>query len=285
MPELPEVETIAQDLNKSLVGLSVKEIKILGGHKVVKTPLVSLRKILYKKKLKRVFRRAKMVVFDFDKHYLLVHLKMTGQLIYLGGRSLAAGGHPIISTGVQVPNKHTVLEITLNKGKLYFNDVRKFGWLKLLDKNEFIELDKRTGQEPLEQGFTLSFFAAILKRRAGLNIKAALLEQKHFVGIGNIYADEILFKAKVKPARKVASLTKEEIKKIYQATVYILRLSIKHRGTTFRDYTDAAGLKGKFINYLKVYGRSGLECRQCSAKILKDKVAGRGTHWCDNCQK
>ncbi len=286
MPELPEVETIARDLQAQLKGQTVREITIIGSQTFLHSPLTQFQKAIVKNKVKRIFRRAKMLVIDCDSQLVLFHLKMTGQLIYTSKKTVLAGGHPIVSTGVTVPNKYTRLVISFNNGGiLYFNDLRKFGWVKLLSKVEYTHLEKKLGIEPLESAFTLDFFKKMLVRRGRAPIKAVLLDQTHLVGLGNIYVDEVLFRSKVRPSRRTESLTNPEIKKIWQSIPVILRNSIKQRGTTFSNFLDLAVFKGNFMNFLKVYGRGNKPCVMCRRPLQKTRVAGRGTHWCSHCQK
>lgn len=286
MPELPEVETIALDLHSQLKNRLITDIAVTGDQKFLHTTIKQLKKSLIGKKVKRIFRRAKMLVIDCGTEVLIFHLKMTGQLIYTSKKITLAGGHPIISTGITVPNKHTRLVISFNNhGKLYFNDIRKFGWVKLLSKKEYIQLEEKLGVEPLETVFTLDFFKNMLSRRGRAPIKAVLLDQKHLVGLGNIYVDEVLFRSLVRPSRMTESLSNIEIKKIWQSIPVILRNSIKQRGTTFSNFVDSGGYRGKFMNFLKVYGRSGKPCLVCGRSLQKTRLAGRGTHWCLYCQK
>lgn len=286
MPELPEVETIAEDLNTQLKNQLITDITVIGDQKFLHTTIKELQQAVIGKNVRRIFRRAKMLVIDCGTEVILFHLKMTGQLIYTSKKITLAGGHPIISTGITVPNKHTRLVIRFNNhGKLYFNDIRKFGWVKSLNKKEYIQLEEKLGVEPLEADFTLDFFKNMLSRRGRTPIKAVLLDQKHLVGLGNIYVDEVLFRSLVRPSRLTESLSNIEIKKIWQSILVILRNSIKQRGTTFSNFVDSGGHKGKFMDFLKVYGRSGKPCLICGRLLQKTRLAGRGTHWCFFCQK
>ena len=234
-----------------------------------------------------------MLIIDLGKSFLVVHLKMTGQLIFRDHKKIVAGGHPIVSTGVEVPNKFTRLIFTLNSGgsprveagKLYFNDIRKFGFVKAMTPTDFLKIDQAYGHEPFDKTLTFLVFVNLIKRRLRTSIKAALLDQKLVVGLGNIYVDEVLFKAGVRPNRLVKTLTKLELKKIYLAIPVILKKAILKRGTTFSNFRDGAGSKGGFVAYLKVYGRGGKNCKNCGELITKLRLAGRGTHWCKNCQK
>lgn len=286
MPELPEVETVARDLNRYLRGQVITDIKKVGAHnRILQTPLSTIRKRLHGQKVQRVFRRAKLVIFETTDYAVIIHLKMTGQLIYVKHKPLVVGGHPIVSTGTTVPNQYTRLTIHFKQGGiLYFNDLRKFGWLKVVTKQEFKILEATLGLEPLSPAFTLPVFEAMIAQRRA-PIKAVLLEQKKLVGLGNIYVDEVLFAAKIRPTRSAVSLTKAEIRKLWQAIPRLLRLAIQKRGTTFSNFRDPAGLKGNFVFFLKVYGRCKETCLVCGRPLRKTRVAGRGTHWCAHCQR
>ncbi len=185
-----------------------------------------------------------------------------------------------------VPNKFTRIIFTFGDGgQLFFNDLRRFGYLKLVSKEEKEKIVKNNfGIEPLTSDYIFSDFAKLFEKRK-TNIKALLLNQKLISGIGNIYADEACFDAKVLPTRKVSSLSILEIKKLFKCVEEVLRVAIENRGTTFNNYVDSDGRTGSHINFLKVYGRDGEKCKKCKGVILKMKHAGRGTHYCANCQK
>lgn len=286
MPELPEVETIANDLDRVLRGEVFSKIELIDKSKVLQTPFPQFKKKLVGARIKKVFRRAKMLVIETNHGLIIFHLKMTGQLIYVHKNKYIAGGHPIQSTGVNVPNTFTRLLFKFtNKGSLYFNDVRKFGWVKLVQPDEFTEISAKVGIEPLEKEFTLKFFETMLSRRGRVYIKAVLLEQKYLSGLGNIYVDEVLFRSKIRPTRSVESLRKLDIQKLWQSIPIILCHSIKERGTTFSNFIDASGQRGNFMKHLKVYGRGGKPCVICKKPLRKTRVAGRGSHWCEKCQK
>lgn len=284
MPELPEVETIARDLNHELRNKTIIAVKS-SDKKVFQLSKADLKNILGRK-IKSVSRRAKMIIFDLNGFNLLVHLKMTGQLVYRSKNEIIAGGHPIQNEGKGLPNKFTRVIINFNdKSVLYFNDVRRFGWIKLAATNEYLKLSETLGKEPLSPDFTFAYFKQSLSHKRNTTIKQGLLDQKYISGIGNIYADEVLFAARIKPTRRVKTLKPAEIKKLWLAMPKILKCAIKHRGTSFNDYVDAKGEAGNFIKYLKVYGRAGEKCKACGGVIKKIKLGGRGTHWCDPCQK
>ncbi len=285
MPELPEVETVARDLDAVLRGQVFSSVELVEASKVLQTPLPRLRKAIIGHAITRVYRRAKMLIIEQGNSVIVFHLKMTGQLIFVSKKITIAGGHPIRSTGITVPNKYTRLIFTMKSGgNLYFNDLRKFGWVRLMTKDDFIDLEKGMGIEPLEATFTLLFFRSIMARRGRAPIKAVLLDQKYLVGLGNIYVDEVLFRAKVRPNRRTESLTGDELKRIWRSIPLILKKSITERGTTFKNFVDSDGLKGNFMAHLKVYGRGNKPCSVCGRPLQKTRVAGRGTHWCAHCQ-
>lgn len=284
MPELPEVETIVRDLNKQLNHKIIAAVKS-SDKKVFQLPKKEIKNILGKI-VRGVSRRAKMIIFDLGGYYLIMHLKMTGQLVYQSRTLLIAGGHPIAGRDRKLPNKFTRVIFSFDdKSRLYFNDVRRFGWIKLMTGDEFVKFNGQLGREPLNSDFTLEYFNKVLSLRPKTSIKQALLDQKYISGIGNIYADESLYLAGIKPFRKVKTLKPGEITELWRAIPKILKFAIKHRGTSFSDYVDARGETGNFIKYLKVYGREGKKCENCGQPVRKIKLGGRGTHWCDKCQK
>ncbi len=289
MPELPEVETIRRDLSKLILGKKIARV-VLNKPKIVKSPTTQFIKVLAGNKIKKLGRRGKLLIAELDKGgWLLIHLKMTGQLIYQRGRVLVAGGHPeppLPERWPWLPNKHThvIFEFS-NGGKLFFNDLRQFGYMKLADKRELDEVLDKYGIEPLTKDFALKAFQAIIRNRT-TPIKAVLLNQEQISGLGNIYADEVCFLAGILPSRRAHRLTLAEVAKLYKACQSIIKKAVEKRGTTFRDYRDAAGGKGNYIKYLKVYGRGGEKCLKCKVSVLKkSRVAGRGTVYCVKCQK
>ncbi len=244
---------------------------------------------------------------------LLVHLKMTGQLIYekinsakggsvSGGKvEVVAGGHKLSETDIEcLPNKWTrVVFVFADGGELFFNDLRLFGYMKLADAETVARALKKYGPEPpllppparggVAEGrgggsFTFAYFSSLFPKRKNTNLKAFLLNQELVAGLGNIYVDEVCFCAGVKPSRRVGSVTKEEQKKLFSCIPKILNEALKHRGTTFRNFLDSSGKKGNYTDFLKVYDRDGKPCKKCKTIIKKTVVAGRGTHYCPKCQ-
>jgi formamidopyrimidine-DNA glycosylase len=283
MPELPEVETIRKDLktrilNKKILKVEIFDKKIADNNvkKIVNSFFVSAERI------------GKLLYFGLSNDkFLLIHLKMTGQLILRPrNKKVIAGGHE--QKGMEtdnLPNKHTRVIIYIDTaGELFFNDLRRFGYVKVVDEKEMEIIKNKFGVEPLKKEFNFNNLKNIFKNKKA-NVKALLLNQSLIRGIGNIYADEILFRSKISPLREGGRLKEREIKEILKSSRYIIKEAIKKRGTTFSDYKDAKGNKGNYFPFLKVFGRKGEKCLDCGAVIVKIKTAGRGTHYCPRCQK
>lgn len=287
MPELPEVETIRRDLEKVVIGKKIigcflTKTKVIRGNSRV------FRKALLGNRIVRIERIGKLLLFALASgQYLLVHLKMTGQLFYAQGARVAARGGHSLSKALDdtLPNKYTRAVFTFaNRGRLFFNDLRLFGYLALVDERQKQAVIETYGIEPLTRQFTGERFNGIFSRRK-TSVKAVLLNQTLIAGIGNIYADEICFAAQVKPSRSAARLAKAERSRLWQATEDVLKRAIAARGTTFNSYVDGAGRRGSFLAQLAVYGRGGQPCFRCGAQLKKIRVAGRGTVYCAHCQR
>lgn len=233
-----------------------------------------------------VDRRAKLVVFKFtDKIDMVVHLKMTGQFIYKDNKTKLAGGHQSDELFDDVPNKHTRVIFELPKGAmLYYNDLIRYSWIKIMPDEDFHRLSEAEyGPEPLSDNFTEPVFKELVSKKKS-NIKKFLTDQKQIAGIGNIYADEILYDAKIDPRRLTADLKEDEIKMIYYSIKKILKLGVQHQGSSIKDYVNHEGKKGRMQNYFKVYGKNTEKC-ECGGEIKKIRLNGRGTHFCPRCQK
>ncbi|MFC1721540.1 bifunctional DNA-formamidopyrimidine glycosylase/DNA-(apurinic or apyrimidinic site) lyase [Patescibacteria group bacterium] len=287
MPELPEVETIRQDLAGKLIGKPIKSI-VVRKDKIVRGGTVKFKRELQGQSFQKIGRRGKLLIFDIARTdtYLLVHLKMTGQLIYQRKGKRVAGGHPLPALDMELPNKHThIIIIFVDGSKLFFNDLRQFGFMQLVSARQCDGVIAKFGIEPLTKDFTLEKFRQIFKNRK-ISLKAVLLNQKLVAGIGNIYADEISFAAGVRPSRRVDRLTRAEIERLYKYSKRVIARAVKYRGTTFSNFVDASGQTGNFVSQLAVYGREDKKCKKCkSYNIKKIKLAGRGTHYCSRCQK
>ncbi len=283
MPELPEVETLRRELSRALVGLKIKAGQILWTKAVKPLSPSEFLKQIKNKKIVGVRRRAKMLFLDLEgKLALAVHLKMTGQLIYKN----IAGGHPDDQMTEKQPSKYTriIFEFT-DKSKLYFNDLRKFGWVRLINDEEMETIIGKVGPEPLSPIFTPKLLTDIFKKYPNRTIKQILLDQTLIAGIGNIYADEACFLSKLRPDRKARTLKLAQIKTLRDNIVKVLKLSIQKKGTSSRNYRRSDGSLGGFVPYLKVYGRTNQPCKICRQPIQKIRHAGRGTHFCSHCQK
>jgi formamidopyrimidine-DNA glycosylase len=290
MPELPEVQTIVNDLKPLLVNKYIARLQILDGRLESLSAEQSLPLIIGQPII-NIFRRAKNLVIELANNcYLVIHLKMTGQLVWVSGQQWLAGGHPTkdLSDSDQIswPNKSTRLIIELSdQARLFFNDSRKFGWVKLMNQQEWLSYQAPLGIEPLSSNFSWIDLRSILEKRPKTKIKQLLLDQHYLAGIGNIYADESLFAAGIRPSRLAGTLTAIEIKQLHQSIVKILTAAVAYRGTSFSDYRDGRGQSGNFSQKLQVYGRAKQNCLICGQPINKTKLAGRGTNFCPNCQK
>lgn len=244
-------------------------------------------------------RRGKLLIIQLDNGFaLLVHLRMTGQLIYrsAGGMRSAdsegsdfGGGHPNASLIGELPDRSTRVIITFtDDSRLFFNDQRKFGYMKLVE-DAAVENDSfiaSLGPEPLSEDFTLTSFKACLPMQSSRAVKAVLLDQSVIAGIGNIYADESLHRARIRPERAVSSLKPAEVARLYAAIRECLQQSITDGGSTARNYVDSEGLRGEFLElHAQVYGKAGEPCPYCGRPISKGRVVGRGTHYCAKCQR
>lgn len=288
MPELPEVETIVQDLKKCLLNQRVKEVEIYLPKIIKKGKSKDFKKILEGNSFQNIIRRGKFIIIKLTHgdEYIIVHLRMTGQLIYINRDVIVAGGHSLKNDQFELPSKQTHLIIHFqDDSKLFYNDQRQFGYWQIIKAPALKKIEEKLGIEPLGPKFTFNNLQKLFQGRKG-RIKPFLLNQKYIAGLGNIYVDESLFQAKVHPLRPLNSLTKEEIKKIHQAVLKILKQAIYYRGTTFNSYRDSLGRQGNFSKFLKVYQKEGEKCPQCHQILIKKiRVGGRGTRYCPSCQK
>ena len=288
MPEGPEVETIRRGLELGIVGQTISSVEVLF-EKSFPVPNDLLQQIVVGAKVAHLDRRAKVLIIELSNDYsLLFHLKMTGQLVLVkADGERFAGGHPTESMREPLPDRSTKVIFGFESGdRLYFNDFRKFGWIKLMATAD-IESDPliaRLGPEALSDGFTLEYFRAVLKRRGRSPIKAVILDQSTVGGVGNIYADESLHLAKIHPARLAGSLTVAEAKRLHSAIRDIITLGIEHGGTSFSRYVNALGGKGDYLDHARVFRREGQPCLECGSLLEKIREAGRGTHVCPKCQ-
>ena len=288
MPELPEVETIARGLDKRIAGDIIESVWIGDKPQVLKSPAVEIAAVLEHSRIVHVRRAGKHLVFDLENPHVsksarhgapvgnraraqwIVHLGMTGQLLL---------GSP---EAEMLKHTHAVLKLQSGR-ELRFVDMRRFGRLSVVR----IDAEKATGfgapgLEPLDTD--LEHFIPLFRGRK-TPIKSALLNQKLLSGVGNIYADESLFRAKVRPKRRAASLTRAELQKLHKGLQKVLREAIKLGGSSVSDYVDAEGREGFFQLKHMVYGREGKPCFVCGTPIKRVIIAGRSSHYCPHCQK
>jgi formamidopyrimidine-DNA glycosylase len=288
MPELPEVETVRLQLLFKIQGKSIKSAKILHPKSVAHDAEFAKRVI--GKTIGHIDRIGKLMIFEFENEpdfFLLAHLKMTGQFFYLDDSEISGGGHSMTVSDIkQLPGRHTRVSLTFaDNSTLFFNDMRLFGYIKIATAAEVTSARSRFGQEPISETFDTKTFVDRLAKR-NTSIKAALLDQGFVAGLGNIYVDEALFAAKVRPDRIASSLSPVEARAVIAAGGKIMRHSIIVGGTTFQNFADTNGHVGNFTEFLKVFGKQGAPCPRCKkVPIEKMRVAGRGTHFCPQCQK
>jgi formamidopyrimidine-DNA glycosylase len=302
VPELPEVETVRRGLAELVVGRTIDWIDVLEPKCFIGDPAALTGHVFAAAR-----RRGKVLILDLDGGLSLVaHLKMTGQMVFRGGgagpdapgvsadpaeavqRSHNWGaGHPTDSLIGDLPDRSTrvVVHFT-DRAALYFNDQRKFGWLALTrsDQVQRVPLIAKMGPEPLE-GDPWPEFRRRARRHQGTSIKAALLNQEVVAGIGNIYADEALWHARVHPATRVGDVSDAKLKALLAGAAASMELSLSLGGSTDRNYVDAEGRRGAYLDFAEVFRRDGQPCRRCGREIVKTRVAGRGTHYCPKCQR
>lgn len=303
MPELPEVQTVVTELNKKLRGLKIKRVAVHAAKLVSVGPntVSNIRdvpqktvnqfvKFLTGRKIVSVSRRGKMLIFDLDGPLcMLVHLKMTGQFIF-EDKALAkktGSKYRLLNKAtaplVKLPSKHThVVFYFMDGSTLYFNDIRKFGYLRVvLDKDmEKVKEFREYGPEPLEKSFTFEVLRDAVANRKKIPIKLALMDTKVVVGIGNIYSDEILYHARVKPDRKVESLTTRELRAIFDQIKPVLKTGVKYKGSSVGDFVRTDGKWGSMGKHHYVYGRKGQPCLGCATIISSIKLGGRTASFC-----
>lgn len=286
MPELPEVETVRLQLLHHVVGKTISGVEVFHDKTVAYDSKIEDR--LLNQTIEHIDRIGKLLIFSFmgaDDLYLLAHLKMTGQFFYADQHDTIGGGHSMTAADRELPNRHTRVAFHFSDGAtLYFNDMRLFGYTKIVDKAAMEQARGGFGPEPIAEDFdTEAFVAKVRKRKTP--IKAALLDQSLVAGLGNIYVDEALWRAQVRPTRKANTLTKAEAAAVITYGGEVMRQSIAVGGTTFQHFVDTGGENGNFTDYLKVFGKQGTACERCGGEIKKIRCAGRGTHYCSSCQK
>ena len=273
MPELPEVETVVRDLKRSIVGRVVADVVFLHAGLLKNGSIKDFDNKIVGKSVAGIRRRGKLIIVEFGSDlFLLIHLKMTGQLVLNQETALSS----------------TRAIITFKKGdKLYYNDFRKFGFWEIVDAGGLrvmLEERFRFGPEPLSKDFSTTYFISRLAKTRRV-IKQVLLDQTVVAGIGNIYADESLFRARVNPGKIASSVTPAEAKRLHEAIGEVLREAIKRKGSSSRNYVRVAGTEGSFQKFHRVYRKTGQPCPVCKTPIERIVLGGRGTHFCPRCQK
>ncbi|HVX24490.1 MAG TPA: bifunctional DNA-formamidopyrimidine glycosylase/DNA-(apurinic or apyrimidinic site) lyase [Candidatus Saccharimonadales bacterium] len=288
MPELPEVETVRIGLSRLLPGRVIAAIDF-DWPKSFPNAAADVASFVVGAEIVAVERRAKVLLIELSTQYtLVIHLKMTGQLVFRSASERFGAGHPNDSLVGDLPDRSTRVTTTFtDDSQLFFNDQRKFGWMRLMPTAEVMNLDffQKVGPEPLAADFTWQAFRERLLRRPKSNVKAVLLDQTVVAGIGNIYADESLWGAKIHPLTLVKDLKPRQIETLYEELVMVLKLAIEKGGSTDKNYVNAEGKKGSYLTFARVFRREGQACPRCGHEIVKTRVAGRGTHLCPFCQK
>ncbi len=282
MPELPEVETIRRGLDKFIINKTISKVSILceksfrgdvhfvEGQKVVK-----------------IDRKGKALLIQLENNFwMMIHLRMTGQLIFVGDEKFAAG-HPDGGFTEEMPGRHTRVYFEFTDGThLYFNDQRKFGFIAVMDELHLATDPFLTKLAPEPWDMKPDDFWEMLQHHKSAPIKAVILDQSNIAGVGNIYADEGCFYAKILPWRKVSTLKRKDADLLLEGLCSVMQASIDSGGSTMKDYVRADGTKGSYLEkFAQVFRREGLECARCGAEIMKTRTAGRGTHYCPGCQK
>lgn len=326
MPELPEVTVIVSQLNKKLKGLvlesieydwpkkffwgkfSIKDMKgaeVNSVRRLGKVVIVDLDKSgpaasssrPTSSAATRSERSQNRIVglraldgtpsTGVTRLSILIHLKLTGQLIYQDAKTRIAGGHPIPPLNLPVPNKTTRVTFSFtNGGHLYFNDLRKFGWVKIVESDESKineAIGAELGPDPLEVSY--EEFAERLEKRGQMRIKKLLMDQNFLAGIGNIYSDEALWRAKIHPRRSAISLKQSEVRALYDGMRESLKLAIDKGGSSANAFVDSGGERGLYLSFAKAYHMTGKPCARCKTPIVRQKMDGRSAHFCPNCQQ
>jgi formamidopyrimidine-DNA glycosylase len=274
VPELPETETIARDLDGAIRGRKIKKVSVRKADVLREVSARSIARRLRDATILRSWRRAKLVVIDLDTgDRIVVQPRFTGALLIDDGTF----------TGAELD--YSTLRFDLDDGRaLHYADVRRLGTVALMDADRFEEYSGKLGIEPLDRAFTATHLSAVLGATSQ-PVKKVLMEQRKIAGIGNIYANEALWRARIDPSRPGASVTLEQASLLRDSIVGVLGEAIEARGTSFRDYRDARGKRGTFVEKLEAYGRGGLPCRRCGAKLVSTHaVDGRATTMCVKCQ-
>ena len=291
MPELPEVEIIKRGLEQRVIGKKIVDIEVR-----LDKMFQGKKEDIIGAKVEKIRRWAKMLEIGLSGgKSILIHLKMTGQLVYREkaegveeGKLEFRGGHPEKNYLGKLPNRftHLIFHFT-NGGALYFNDLRRFGWAKIYETDEIsrVKAIRELGPEPFDAKFTSSYLLKAAARRPRSKIKQVLMDQTIAAGVGNIYADEALFCTGVSPLRLSGTVKLSEFEKIVKCLKRSLKRGLEFGGSSENTFVNVEGARGKMQDHLLVYRRAGQKCFSCTGGIKRVKIAGRGAHFCPNCQK
>ncbi len=289
MPELPEVEVVKRSLKKKILNLIIKKVKIKDENLRYKVDKEKILK-LSGKRIEKIIRRSKFLIFEFQKNnFMLTHLGMTGKFFFIDQKNKKFKTSFYYNLNHIKDQKYDrVIFYLQNNYKLIYNDVRKFGFIKLYNQKKYIDSKhlKNLGPEPLKKGFNFEYFKNYISNRKR-TIKDILMDQKFVSGLGNIYVNEILFLSGIKPIRKVSRLKDREIKRIINNTKKILLNSIRLGGSSIKNFSSDDGKQGLFQQHFKVYARKGEKCSNtdCNKIIIKSIIGNRASFFCKSCQK
>jgi len=304
MPELPEVETIRHQLQQKIAGKTIKSVEVRYPKVVHGMSATEFARAIQNKKIKDIGRQGKLVLIRFDGNTLVVHLKMTGRLLFHNpphpSLTLREGVKKFPPLRVRPASpakrgeggaggvtKSTEVVFTFTNGTvLHYDDIRRFGYMKIVPTDEeakFVQKEQ-LGIDFFDKAMIFENFRDLIRSRGGSQIKPLLMKQSLIAGIGNIYAQEACFEARVHPLRKANTLSDRELKELHNALRAIMQKAVKYHGSSVDAFVDAYGQPGKFVPHLKVYGREGEPCRRCKTQLVKKNIGGRGTVFCPKCQ-
>jgi formamidopyrimidine-DNA glycosylase len=298
MPELPEVETIKLGLQKHLIGHEIEDVKVNAPKIFEGNP-----KDIIGAKIVDIKRIGKGLIIELDNDYVLtVHLKMTGQLVFQDATtknsklSAKVGGETLPSKYSHVIFKLKTENVKLKNNEpdafLYYNDLRRFGWIKIIKKSDLKDVtffkemgpEPKVGEDLAGKELKLDYFKVVVQK-SNLSIKVTLMDQKKIGGIGNIYANDALFLAGIDPRRRGKSLSGDEVQKLFKAVYEVIKKSLSYGGSSDENFVNALGQEGKYQDHALVYGKKGDKCSICGATIEKIQLGGRGTFFCPKHQK
>jgi len=275
VPELPETETIARDLDRAISGDSILDVRVTRKDVLRETTPARLRDRVVGASVIRTWRRAKLIVIDLSSgDRVVVQPRFTGALLIDAGQL------------AEDERRYSTVEFILDSSRsLHYRDIRRLGTVALMDDRRFAEYSGALGVEPLDDAFTIERLSAIL-RASRQAVKRVLMDQRRLVGVGNIYANEVLWRAGLDPSRPAATLSQADVTRLHRELGDVLRAAVTARGTSFRDYRDASGERGSFAEQLQAYGREGEACARCGRRlVVTHEIDGRSTVFCYACQR